>query len=501
MEPYGDLSFETAYEWFREAAVYGEEAGADLVTIETMSDSYEVKAALLAVKENTKLPVFVTMVFDEGGRLLTGGEIRGTAALLEGLGADAIGLNCGLGPYQMEKLADTLLEATSLPVIINPNAGLPRCEGGRTVYDIGAGEFGAVMERIAGRGACVLGGCCGTTAEYIAETARRLQGRRPVRRAVEKRTLATSYSRCVEIGEDPVIIGERINPTGKKWLKQALMDGDTDRILKEAIREQEDGAHILDVNVGLPGLSEADTLRELIPALQAVTDLPLQIDTSDAEAMEQAARRYNGRPMYNSVNGKKESMEAVFPIVKKYGGVVVGLCLDEEGIPADAQGRVRIAKKIIDTAASYGIDKKDIVIDALALTVSADAGSAQTTLETLRRLKDELGVATVLGVSNISFGLPARETINAAFFAMALYNGLSCGIINPSSQAMRDSYDAYRALCGFDRNCGEYIARNAGRKTAAGAVQAGSAPGRQEAPAAEAAGRPALRCAMRSKRD
>ena len=465
MEPYGDLSFEQAYEWFRQAAVCGEQAGADLITIETMSDSYEVKAALLAAKENTRLPVFVTMVFDESGRLLTGGEIKGTAALLEGLGADAIGINCGLGPYQMEKLADMLLDCTSLPVIVNPNAGLPRSEGGRTVYDIGAEEFGGVMERIAAKGVWVLGGCCGTTDVYIAATVRRLQGQKPWKRQVKKRTLVTSYSRCVEIGDDPVIIGERINPTGKKWLKQALLNGDTDRILKEALKEQEDGAHILDVNAGLPGISEVDTLKELIPALQAVTDLPLQIDTSDIEAMEQAARLYNGRPMLNSVNGKRESMEAVFPIAKRYGGVVIGLCLDEDGIPADVEGRVRIARKIIETAASYGIEKKDIVIDALALTVSADAGSARVTLETLRRLRDEVGVRTVLGVSNISFGLPAREVINAVFFAMALQNGLSCGIINPASQAMRDSYDSYRALCGFDKNCGDYIARNADRKT------------------------------------
>lgn len=488
MKPYGDLDFEEAYGWFREVCVCGEAAGADLITIETMSDSYEVKAALLAAKENTSLPVFVTMVFDEGGRLLTGGEIPGTAALLEGLGADAIGLNCGLGPYQMEKLAKRLLECTSLPVIVNPNAGLPRTENGKTVYDIEADEFGSVMERIAGMGVWVLGGCCGTTAAYIEATVKKLRGKYPVKRQIQEHTLVTSYSQCVEIGSDPVIIGERINPTGKKWLKQALQNGDTDRILREALQEQEDGAHILDVNAGLPGISETDKLKELIPAIQAVTDLPLQIDTSDPEAMEQAARLYNGKPMLNSVNGKKESMEAIFPIVKRYGGVVIGLCLDEEGIPADADGRLRIAKKIIDTAASYGIAKKDIVIDALALTVSADAGSANVTLETLRRLRDELEVSTVLGVSNISFGLPAREVITSAFFAMALQNGLSCGIINPGSQLMRDAYDSYRALCGYDANCGDYIARNAGRRTGAAAQAVTAAAGSRAGMGAEAAG-------------
>ena len=477
MKPYGDLGFEDAYEWFAQVARYGQEAGADLVTIETMSDSYEVKAALLAVKENTSLPVFVTMVFDQSGRLLTGGEIPGTAALLEGLGADAIGMNCGLGPYQMEGLVEILAASTSLPIIVNPNAGLPRTEAGKTVYDIEPEEFGRVMECIAAKGAWVLGGCCGTTDAYIRATVEHMQGKKPVERPLIKKTIVTSYSQAVEIGVDPVIIGERLNPTGKKWLKTALAEGDTDRILKEALQQQDDGAHILDVNVGLPGLDEAAKFEELIPAIQAVTDLPLQIDTSSPEAMERAVRLYNGKPMLNSVNGKKESMEAIFPIVKKYGGVVVGLCLDEEGIPADAEGRIRIARKIIDTAASYGIAKKDIVIDALALTVSADAGSARVTLETLRRLRDELGVATVLGVSNISFGLPAREVINSYFFAMALENGLSCGIINPASQMMRDAYDSYRALYGYDKNCAEYITRNADRKAARSVSQQGNSQG------------------------
>lgn len=477
MKPYGDLSFEEAYDWFSQVARYGQEAGADLVTIETMSDSYEVKAALLAVKENTSLPVFVTMVFDQSGRLLTGGEIPGTAALLEGLGADAIGLNCGLGPYQMEGLVDILASSTSLPIIVNPNAGLPRTEDGKTVYDIEPEEFGSVMERIATKGAWVLGGCCGTTDAYIRATVEHMQGKKPVERQVVNKTIVTSYAQAVEIGADPVIIGERLNPTGKKWLKTALAEGDTDRILKEALQQQEDGAHILDVNVGLPGLDEAAKFEELIPAIQAVTDLPLQIDTSSPEALERAVRLYNGKPMLNSVNGKRESMEAIFPIVKKYGGVVVGLCLDEEGIPSDAEGRIRIARKIIDTAAAYGISKKDIVIDALALTISADAGSARVTLETLRRLREELGVATVLGVSNISFGLPAREVINSYFFAMALENGLSCGIINPASQMMRDAYDSYRALYGYDKNCAEYITRNADRKAVRSVSQQSNSQG------------------------
>ena len=472
MKPYGDLGFEEAYEWFRRMAVCGEAAGADLITIETMSDSYEVKAALLAAKENTSLPVFVTMTFDEGGRLLTGGEVEGTAALLEGLGADAIGFNCGLGPHQLSRLVQKLLAFTNLPVIVNPNAGLPRSEGGRTVYDVGPEEFAEVMGQIARAGAWVLGGCCGTTPEHIACLTQELRGFSPVQRTVPRRTVVTSGSRFVEISRDPVIIGERINPTGKKWLKTALQEGDTDRILKEAVKEQEDGAHILDVNVGLPGLDEAETFAGLIPAIQAVTDLPLQIDTSNVKAMERALRLYNGKPMINSVNGKKESMEQVFPLAKRYGGVVVGLCLDEEGIPDDVEGRLRIARRILDTAAGYGIKRENIVIDALALTVSAQAGSARVTLETIRRLKEELGVNTVLGVSNISFGLPAREVINASFFAMALSAGLSCGIINPGNEAMRDAYDSYRALYGLDENCSSYIARNSERKARAASVPA-----------------------------
>ncbi len=467
MEPYGDLGFEEAYEWFSEVVKAGDAAGADLITIETMSDSYEVKAALLAAKENSDLPVFVTMVYDESGRLLTGGGIEGTAALLEGLGADAIGMNCSMGPYQMEKLAGELLSCTSLPVIVNPNAGLPRVENGATVYDIGPEEFGRVMKRIGQMGACVVGGCCGTTAAYIACTVENLKGLVPVRPQVPEKTLVTSYASCVQIGSDPVIIGERLNPTGKKWLKTALTQGDKDRILEDNLKEKDDGAAILDVKGGLPGLSEKDKLSELIPAIQAVTDLPLQIDTGDASAMDAAMRLYNGKPMVNSVNGKQESMEAVFPLVRRYGGVVVGLCLDEEGIPKDAEGRIRIARRIIDTAASYGIQKKDIVIDALSLAVSAEPDGARTALETLRRLRDELHVPTILGVSNISFGLPARELINSSFFTMALQNGLSCGIINPASAAMRDAYDSYRALAGLDPNCQAFIERNAGRKSAA----------------------------------
>ncbi len=465
MKPYGDMSFDEAYEWFRQIVCCGVRSGVDLITIETMSDTYEVKAALLAAKENSDLPVFVTMTYDEGGRLLTGGEIPGTVALLEGLGADAIGMNCGLGPEQMEKLADRLLEYASVPVIVNPNAGLPRVENGETVYDIGPEKFAEVMERLGEKGVCVLGGCCGTTAEYISEMVKRLNGRTPLRPKVEDRCLVTSYSQCVQIGRDPVIIGERINPTGRKWLKKALQEDDTDRILQEALKEQDEGAQILDVNAGLPGIDEAAKLRELIPAIQAVTDLPIQIDTSSAKAMDQAMRVYNGIPMVNSVNGRRDVMEAVFPLVKKYGGVVVGLCLDEDGIPSDSEGRLKIARRILDTASSYGIPRKNIVIDALTLTISADSGSANVTLETLRRLRDELQVPTVLGVSNISFGLPAREVVNSAFFTMALQNGLSCCIINPGSQAMRDSYDAYRALSGIDQNCGDFIARNAGRKS------------------------------------
>lgn len=457
LKPLGDLGFEEAYELYKEVVEIGAREGADLVLIETMSDGYEAKAAVLAAKENCNLPVFVTMIFDGSGKLLTGGDVASTVALLEGLGVDALGINCGLGPVQMKGILEDLLKVTSTPVIVNPNAGLPRSEGGKTVYDIDADEFARVMEELVGMGVNAAGGCCGTTPEHMEKLVarcRKLPQRLPQRKS---RTVISSYTHAVVIDQNPIIIGERINPTGKSKFKQALRDHNLEYILREGVAQQDNGAHVLDVNVGLPEIDEPSMMEEVIQELQSIIDLPLQIDTSDITAMERAMRIYNGKPLINSLNGKKESMEAVFPLVKKYGGVVVALALDEGGIPETAEGRIKIARNIYRKAAEYGIGAEDIIIDALCLTVSSDSKGALTTLETLRRIKEELGGKTILGVSNISFGLPQREIINAAFFAMALQNGLNAAIINPNSEAMMRSYYSFRALADLDPQCRDYI--------------------------------------------
>ena len=462
LAPLGDLDFDDAVDVFAEMVRAGAAAGADVVHIETMSDLYELKAAVLAAKENASLPVFATVVFDEKGKLLTGGSIACVVALLEGLGVDAIGINCGLGPIQMKELVREMLALTKLPVIVNPNAGLPHAENGQTVYDIDADTFAQTMRDIAEMGAWAVGGCCGTTPEHIAKTVALCRDIRPKPIAAPHRTWVASYARAVEISDDPVIIGERINPTGKKRFQAALRSGDMDYILREGLAQQQSGAHILDVNVGLPELDEPKTLVEVMERVQGVIDLPLQLDTSDAQALAAALRRYNGKAMINSVNGKEESMRAVFPLVRKYGGVVVGLTLDEEGIPDTAEGRFRVAEKIVNRAAEYGIAREDIVIDVLCMTISSDPQGACTTLAALRMVKERLGVRTILGVSNISFGLPRREIINANFYAQALAAGLDAAIINPNADAMLRSYYAYRALAAKDANCADYIEKYSG---------------------------------------
>lgn len=468
LKPLGDLAFEDAYKLFQEVVLTGAEEGADLILIETMSDSYEAKAAVLAAKENSSLPVFVTVTFDAKGKLLTGGNAASVVAMLEGLGVDALGVNCGLGPVQMKGILKELLQVASVPVIVNPNAGLPRSEGGKTVYDIDSDEFAAEMKEIAEMGARVVGGCCGTTPEHIRKTVELCREVTPVPVAAKHRTVISSFSQAVVIDKDPVIIGERINPTGKSKFKQALRDNNLEYILREGVTQQDHGAHVLDVNVGLPEIDEPSMMEAVVKELQGIIDLPLQIDTSNTEAMERAMRIYNGKPLINSVNGKAESMDAVFPLVKKYGGVVVALTLDESGIPETAEGRIQIAKKIYARAAEYGIGAEDIVIDALCLTVSSDSKGALTTLETLRRVRDELHGKTILGVSNISFGLPQREIINAAFFTMALQNGLSAAIINPNSEAMMRAYYSYRALANLDARCEDYIRIYSGQAAALG---------------------------------
>ena len=462
LKPMGDLDFDDAYEAFAEAVRYGEKYGADLIHIETMSDTYEVKAAILAAKENSSLPVFVTMIFDERGKLLTGGDVPSVVAMLEGLRVDALGLNCGLGPKQMLPILNDLRRYTSLPIIVKPNAGLPKQKNGETYYDVEPDEFARIMQEVVKGGACVIGGCCGTTPEHIKKLVEECKDL-PLRKIEKKHdTIVSSYGQAVILDDMPRIIGERINPTGKKKFKEALKNEDMDYILKEAITQQDKGAHILDVNVGLPDIDEVAMMEKVVKELQSVTSLPLQIDTVDGKAMERAMRIYNGKPMINSVNGKQVSMDEVFPLIRKYGGVVVGLTIDEEGIPKDAEGRVRVAGKIINEAAKYGIDKKDIVIDVLTMTISSEKDGAKVTLEALKRVREEFGVRTVLGVSNISFGLPRRPIVNSYFYAMAMQNGLTAGIINPSSEDMMKAYRSYNALMGFDENCTNYISTYAG---------------------------------------
>ena len=462
LEPLGDLPFEKAVELFAQVVRCGSRAGADLVLIETMSDSYEAKAAVLAAKENCDLPVCITVTFDDKGKLLTGGTVDSTVALLEGLHVDALGVNCGMGPEQMIPIVERLTQVCSLPIIVNPNAGLPRTEGGRTVYNVGPEEFAGWMEKIAGMGVHVVGGCCGTTPDHIRMTAQRVR-KLPFRPPVSKhRTVVSSFSQCVQIGDKPVIIGERINPTGKKKFKQALRDGDIEYILREGLRQEDSGAHILDVNVGLPEIDEPAMMTQVVQKLQSVLALPLQIDTTDPEALERGMRIYNGKPMVNSVNGKKESIETVFPLVRKYGGVLVTLVLDEDGIPSDAEGRIRIARRIYEAADRYGVPREDIVIDGLAMTISSDNRSAVVTLQTLRRVREELHGHTILGVSNISFGLPRRALINSYFLAMALQSGLSAAIMNPGNEEMMEAYRAYCALAGLDPQCMNFIEAYAG---------------------------------------
>ena len=457
LKPLGDLGFEDAVAVFAQTVKLGVKYGADLILIETMNDCYETKAALLAAKENSSLPVIVSNAYGENGKLMTGAPPEAMVALAEGMGAFAVGANCSLGPKQLLPVAEKLLENASVPVIIKPNAGLPKSVDGKTVFDVDEKEFSEEMEKLLNMGVRIVGGCCGTTPEYIKALREKIGKTKPV--PVEKKniTVVSSYACAVEFGKEPVLIGERINPTGKKRFKQALLENDVGYILSEGIGQQEKGAHVLDVNVGLPEIDEKKMLTEAVKELQAVVDLPLQIDTADVKAMESALRIYNGKAMINSVNGKKESMEAVFPLVKKYGGVVVALTLDENGIPETARGRVEVAKKILKTAEKYGIDKKDIIFDTLALTVSADGKAAGTTLEAVKRVKEELGAHTSLGVSNVSFGLPSRGTVNGLFFALALENGLSAAIVNPYSADIMKTYLAYMALKGFDDNCERYI--------------------------------------------
>ena len=457
LKPLGDLDFEDAVAVFAETVRLGVKYGVDLIFIETMSDCYETKAALLAAKENSKLPVFVSNAYGEDGKLMTGADPLAMIAMLEGMGADAIGVNCSFGPDALTSVVEDYLKYSSLPVILKPNAGLPRVNGDRTVYDLNPDDFAASVARLAERGVRAVGGCCGTTPEYISALVSRVADINPLPIKKKKITLASSYTHAVRFGDAPVLIGERINPTGKPRFREAVKSGNLEYILREAIGQEEAGAHILDVNLGIPGIDEATILTDAVCRLQEVTSLPLQIDTADTHAMESALRRYNGKAMINSVNGKTESMAAVFPLVRKYGGLVVALTLDEKGIPKTAEGRVEIARRILVEAKKYGIDKKNIIFDPLAMAVSADKDAAIETLRAVEMISKRLRVHTSLGISNVSFGLPARDKLNAAFLASALERGLSAAIVNPYSAEVMGAYRAYLALSGYDANFEGYI--------------------------------------------
>ena len=457
LKPYGDLDFEDAVEVYAQIVRIGVKAGVDLIFIETMNDSYDTKAALLAAKENSDLPVFVSNAYGSDGKLMTGASPAAMVAMLEGLHADAIGANCSLGPKQLFGVMEEYLEYASVPVLIKPNAGLPRSEGGETVYDVFPPEFSDDIAELLKKGVRITGGCCGTTPDYIKAVKEKIKDIEPVPVTEKNITMVSSYTKAVVFGKKPILIGERINPTGKKRFKQALREDDIDYILGEGLHQQDAGVDVLDVNVGLPEIDEPAMLVKVVKELQAVSDLPLQLDTTDTVAMEAGLRIYNGKPMINSVNGKEEVMEAVFPLAAKYGGLIVALTLDEGGIPDKAEDRVRIARKILKKAEEYGIPKKDLIFDPLAMAISADTTAALATIESVDTIRHEIGAHTSLGVSNVSFGLPERNLITQTFFASNLERGLSAAIMNPYAVEMMNTYYSFCALHDLDENCMSYI--------------------------------------------
>lgn len=457
LKPFGDLDFEDAVKVFAETVKLGVKYGVDLIIIETMNDLYETKAALLAAKENSDLPVFVSNAYSEDGKLMTGASPAAVISMLEGMHADAIGINCSFGPKDLMGVIAEYIKYSSTPIIFKPNAGLPTECCGKTVFDITPTEFAETVAESIRNGVRIAGGCCGTTPEHINELTKACKDILPMPATQKNICCTSSNTHAVVFGDSPILIGERINPTGKKRFKQALIENDMDYILKEGISQQEKGVHVLDVNVGLPDIDEVQMLQNTVCELQSISNLPLQIDTSDPVAMEAALRRTNGKPMINSVNGKVECMNQIFPLVQKYGGLLVALTLDESGIPSTAEGRVEIARKILSEAKKYGLCEKDIIFDPLCMTISTDDNAALETLKALKIIKEELKCHTSLGVSNISFGLPERNNINSTFFACALDNGLSAAIMNPYSYDMMKVYFSWRSLHGLDANCGDYI--------------------------------------------
>ena len=456
LEPIGDLPFEEAVEIFAKNLRVAKEYGIDLIIIETMTDSYETKAAVLAAKETCDLPIFVTNVYDETGKTLTGTNPDAMVAMLEGLGVSALGINCSLGPDKMVHLIEKYKSISSLPIIANPNAGLPSVLDGKTVYSMSSDEFSDYAVILAKAGANILGGCCGTEPEYIHKTIEKTKNI-PFNQIENKNlSFVSSYTHAVFIGNDPILIGERINPTGKPKFKEALRNNDINYAVKMGLEQSDKGVHILDVNVGIPEINEALMMCKTVASLQAVCDTPLQIDSNNSKVLEKAMRIYNGKPLINSVNGDEQSMFSIFPLVKKYGGCVIALTLDDKGIPNTAEERVKIALRIIDCAKEFGIDKKDIIFDPLTMTVSSNPESAGVTLKAVKLLS-EMGLKTSLGISNISFGLPNRQLINSTFLTMALQKGLSAAIINPLSKELMDAYYSYKLLSNLDKSCEEYI--------------------------------------------
>lgn len=457
MEPYGTLSFEKAYDLFAEQIKIGADSGADLILIETMSDLYEAKAAILAAKENCSLPVICTMTFQNDGRTLTGTDAVTMVNVLQGLNIDAVGINCSQGPKEMLPLVYTILGYSKIPVIVQPNAGLPEVNNGETVFTVEIDEFTKYIKLMAESGVSILGGCCGTNPDYISSIKAALSGLEIPSRIYKSTTCVTSHCQSVFIGDGIKIIGERINPTGKKKIKESLRSNNLNELLLEGISQRDAGADILDVNVGLPEINEKEVMAAVVKKLQSVVDIPLQIDSARPDVLEAAARIYNGKPLINSVNGKIKSMKEVFPIAKKYGACVIGLTLDEKGIPAKAEDRLIIAEKIVKTAAAYGIDKNDIIIDCLVLTASAQQSEVKETIKAVSLVKEKLGVKTALGISNVSFGLPKRELLNRVFLSAALTSGLDLPIINPLSRAMIETVKSFNVLWNYDNQAKEFI--------------------------------------------
>lgn len=458
LKPIGDLDFEDAINIFKKTIKIGVQNGVDIIAIETMSDTYELKAAILAAKEVCDLPIIATVAFSDDKRLLNGADVKTVVSILEGLRVDALGMNCGLDPRDIKDVVEEFLYYSSTPLILKPNAGIPENIDGEIKFNLEADGFGKIMQEFVTMGANVVGGCCGTTPAHIQSLYEYTKDIDVVQVKPKNHTLVSSYAKTV-VCDVPKIIGERINPTGKKILKQALINKDMSYILKEAITQEEKGAHILDVNTGLNEIDEREMSLSVVMAIQEISRLPLQIDSAKTDVLETSLRNYNGKAMLNSVNGKESIMKEVFPIVQKYGAVVVALTIDDNGIPSDAQGRYDIAKKIVETAQTYGIDKKDIVVDPLCMTISSDKNAANETLKALTMIKENLGVKTILGVSNVSFGLPQRELINHTFFTSALRAGLDFGIINPSADTMMRAYDAHMVLAGLDDNAAYYISK------------------------------------------